>query len=460
MTGDPRFDARLRAWLDEEGPQELPDRVLEAAFAEAAASDRRRPLPGAVAEALDRLDALARGLPMPMAGARLVLAAAIGALLATVLLLVGALLLDGQFGRRNGPIAFEQGGDIWLMELGSGRPAERLTDTPGVIEGEPVWSPDGARLAYWVTEGPTAEIHVWDPDRGTIIIGDPDGFVLPLRAGIFGWSPDGTRIAVPAQGSLRVDGVLQVGLDTTVVIDIATRAATAIDVGTPAWSFGWSPDGRHLGLVTEDDVLVLEEATGARQAIASAASPDDAVHPFWLADAPPRFSPDGATVYYTSSPAAGPTVGAPQKGIRTDGDIHAVPIADASGAVRSIEGVTNDLSPAISPDGSRIAFARTRSETTSGAFEFDARANPDTGGADLGSDLLVAHLDGSEPQVVATRVWPRARWSPDGRRIVARSFDGRELVIVTPGDRRAEVRLAVGDADGPIGGFDWGRRKP
>src|SRR5262245_48901692 len=78
------------------------------------------------------------------------------ALVAAVITSLGLLLLAG-FARpslqppvnlaRNGLIAYDSGGDIWVAEA-NGTSPRRLTTDP-LREFAPTWSPDGTRLVFW-----------------------------------------------------------------------------------------------------------------------------------------------------------------------------------------------------------------------------------------------------------------------------------------------------------------------
>ena len=66
---------------------------------------------------------------------------------------------------RNGLIAYDAGGDIWVVQP-DGTDPRQLTSGPAVEHGA-TWSRDGSRIAYWATDGATA------PD--TLVIADADG---------------------------------------------------------------------------------------------------------------------------------------------------------------------------------------------------------------------------------------------------------------------------------------------
>ena len=78
----------------------------------------------------------------------LVITALLGALLA-----IGSQMLTRPATPGNGAIAFDADGDIWLVDPARSSTPQRLTATADTSEQGPVWSPDGRRLAYWVTSG-------------------------------------------------------------------------------------------------------------------------------------------------------------------------------------------------------------------------------------------------------------------------------------------------------------------
>ncbi len=101
---------------------------------------------------------------------------------------------------------------------------------------------------------------------------------------------------------------------------------------------------------------------------------------------------------------------------------------DGSGPVPLTSGAAVNWTPALSPDGTRIAWSRMR-----------PRQNPHT-------DIYVMTLDAGEPvQVTSDETWENfAAWSPDGRRIVFQA--GTLESIPTPTDGTA--RLYVINVDG------------
>lgn len=132
--------------------------------------------------------------------------------------------------------AFEARGDIFTVPSEKGD-YRNLTQSPGVHDRSPVWSPDGARIA-WLSDA-SGEYQ--------LMIGDPLGLseprTIPLPSPIFysapTWSPDGQHI------------LLQDNHVNLWAIETGSGHATKIDTETyndPTRQFGatWSPDSRWV----------------------------------------------------------------------------------------------------------------------------------------------------------------------------------------------------------------------
>jgi Tol biopolymer transport system component len=106
-------------------------------------------------------------------------------------------------------------------------------------------------------------------------------------------------------------------------------------------------------------------------------------------------------------------------------------------AVPIVAGPDNDIAPAISPDGTLVAFSRSPSANVAGAFRNDL---PRTA-----SDLYVVPIEGGEPTLVATGLWPGALWAPDGSRLAAWSVDWQQLVVVSLDEATPSVHIPTPD---------------
>jgi len=85
-------------------------------------------------------------------------------------------------------VAFEYGGDLWVVSRNGGQ-ARRLTSTPAV-ESEPRFSPDGTQIAFTATVAGNTDVYVM-PTSG----GDPKRLTYhPGIDRVRGWTPDGRRV--------------------------------------------------------------------------------------------------------------------------------------------------------------------------------------------------------------------------------------------------------------------------
>lgn len=186
----------------------------------------------------------------------------------------------------------------------------------------PVWSPDGAKIAY---------------NCGGLRVG-PDLCIIDAYGGnprqISGgrdpaWSPDGTRIAFCGSDAILVADAD--GSDPVRLIDLPPAGIPLV----------WSPDGSRIAFVTNKD--------GNQEVYVVNA---DGSNPINLTnheanDSEPRWSPDGGKIAFHSDRGEGL------------GDIYVMD-ADGSNVINLTENVADDTDPRWSPDGTKILFTSAR----------------------------------------------------------------------------------------------------
>lgn len=198
---------------------------------------------------------------------------------------------------------FEVRGEIVTVPREHGAP-RNLSQSPGVHERGPVWSPDGTRIA-WFSDATGEYELVVAPERGL----EPAERAEPSAAGEMRryaldgagfyqdivWSPDGTHLLFADKANALF------------VIDLASGAIERIaqsqgSLGMWRPTASWSPDGAWIAYEVADpataftDIALLERSTGERIVVTDG-----------FADArEPRFAPHGGWLWFRASVDAGP----------------------------------------------------------------------------------------------------------------------------------------------------------
>jgi tricorn protease len=190
---------------------------------------------------------------------------------------------------------FEARGEILTVPVEKGS-FRNLTQTPGVAERDPAWSPNGKWVAFFSDESGEYQLHLRD-QRGLgearkIPLGGGPSFYYSPR-----WSPDSKKIAY-------TDKRLNLWY-----VDVATGKSTRIDSDTydsPTRSLdpSWSPDSRWLTYTKQlrnhlRAVFVYSLETGKTRRLTDGMS--DARFAV--------FDRDGKYLYFTASTDIGPTTG-------------------------------------------------------------------------------------------------------------------------------------------------------
>ncbi len=276
-------------------------------------------------------------------------------------------------------------GDLWTLDLDSG--AHRPLIAGGASAGAPRWSPDGSRLLYTTSADGKPELRV-------LFLDDRKDFSLaqfeqaPRQAA---WSPDGQSIAFT-------------------MFEPANAPSFAKPPKAPDGAT-WSPpvrvfddlqfrfDGRGYLKEGADHVFTLSADGGSPRRVTDGEA--DFGSPEWL---------DADTLLVVGNDAEDRELDL------IESEIYAVELSDLSRtALTSRDGP--DSSPAVSPDGSRIAFL---------GYNDEVRAYQQT-------DLYVMDADGGNIRELAAefdRSFDTVVWLPNGRGLLAQIENAGEIDIV------------------------------
>ena len=192
-------------------------------------------------------------------------------------------------------VLFEAHGEILTAPAEKGD-IRNLTNTPGTMERDPAWSPDGKWVAYFSDESGEYQLFLKSPDG----LGEPKKISLGTPASFYYspvWSPDSKKIAYTDK---RLNlWYVDLAKGTPIKID-----ATTYDAPFHTIDPVWSPDSRWVGYSKElpshmHAIFAYSLETGKPIQLTDG-----------LSDARfPAFDQKGQYLYFAASTDIGPTTG-------------------------------------------------------------------------------------------------------------------------------------------------------
>jgi Tol biopolymer transport system component len=207
----------------------------------------------------------------------------------------------------NGKIAFVSEGGIHLVNPdGTGLTEIRPGDLRS-FDTQPMWSPDGTKIAFLHAAEGRFELLVYDLASGGISTIAGRGYDVDSPR----WSPDGKRIAFVSGNDIFIIGM--------------AAGAEPIELTSGAFPT-WSPDGARIAFETRVGVSVIDADGSHGSSLAAGTFPE--------------WSPDGSAIAFI------------------DDRLRLSLISpDGTGLMRLTDAGFDDIGPPMwSPDGSQIAF--------------------------------------------------------------------------------------------------------
>ncbi len=281
----------------------------------------------------------------------------------------------------------EAHGDIFTVAAKHG-PTRDITNTPGAMEREPAWSPDGQSIAYFSDESGLYQLYV-APQTGNAVAGAAPVKKFPLAsepAYYFNpiWSPDSKKIAFH-------DNRLH-----TYMLDLTSGKLTT--VGEPnvyggfsdtSYAVSWSPDSKWLAYTRSMDnhlhALFLYSLDSGQSTQLTSQMADSTV---------PAFDREGKYLYFLASTNAGAT----SDGLDMTSDLYQVTsniyaITLAKSTASPIAPELDDEKPASADEADK--------KPEEGDHKGDAGSDEKPHGKPAPPKPVKIDLDGIESRVVA-----------------------------------------------------------
>ena len=242
---------------------------------------------------------------------------------------------------------FEAHGEIFTAPAEKGD-IRNLTNTPGVMERAPAWSPDGKSIAYFSDETGEYALHI-KPQNGA---GDARKVALHGQSAFYfdpHWSPDSKHIAFTSNQLDLWD------------VEVASGKLTKVDTDYSYElnrDFAWSPDSKWIAFVKNlpnrlHVVSIYSLADGKSTQVTDGLS--DARYPV--------FDKDGQYLYFTASTNYGPT----SSGLDMNSDLHEV--------TRSVYLIVlpNDVASPLAPESDEEKGSEAKKDESKPAAEGKAK---------------------------------------------------------------------------------------
>lgn len=330
-------------------------------------------------------------------------------------------------------VARADGSDLTRLTTGGQCDAKDAETEPCWYDTQPAWAPEGEALVFVRTpaygqKGPT-QIVVSDGSRfDSYLLTEACGGAESCIASQPSWAPNGSSVMF----SLSRDGTTELERFSPSTGTIEPFPAEFGGSCSGPWSAAWSPDATSIAFVGGEGRsmnLCVVSAVGDTATVLVSGLPDEETwraKPFVWLPASTALPTEGSAPESSTQIELGPipmgTVVFSSAAGSVDEDMGEELYAYPAGASEPRRLTTNDAFDGyvtVSPEGSRIAFARSSTPNT---------------------EIWTMNADGSDERQLTDFRWGAVApaWSPDGERIAFSSG----------GDRDVPAGLYVMDADG------------